>query len=52
MTDPATAGTRPVDQPSSDPASDPASEIDVVLVTGLSGAGRGNPPKVREDDGW
>ena len=52
MTDPATAGTRPVDQPSSDPASDPASEIDVVLVTGLSGAGRGTAAKVLEDLGW
>jgi UPF0042 nucleotide-binding protein len=52
MTDSATAGTRPADGPRSDPASDPASDIDVVLVTGLSGAGRGTAAKVLEDLGW
>ena len=30
----------------------PASDIDVVLVTGLSGAGRGTAAKVLEDLGW
>lgn len=29
-----------------------AGEIDVVLVTGLSGAGRGTAAKVLEDLGW
>lgn len=29
-----------------------ASDIDVVLVTGLSGAGRGTAAKVLEDLGW
>lgn len=32
--------------------SDTASEIEVVLVTGLSGAGRGTAAKVLEDLGW
>ena len=38
----------------SDAASDPDTEsgIDVVLVTGLSGAGRGTAAKVLEDLGW
>ena len=52
MTDPATADTRAVYGPRSDPASDAASYIDVVLVTGLSGAGRGTAAKVLEDLGW
>ncbi len=39
MKDPATADTA-------------ASDIDVVLVTGLSGAGRGTAAKVLEDLGW
>ena len=30
----------------------PDSDIDVVLVTGLSGAGRGTAAKVLEDLGW
>jgi UPF0042 nucleotide-binding protein len=29
-----------------------AADIDVVLVTGLSGAGRGTAAKVLEDLGW
>ncbi len=33
-------------------AGDPGSGIDVVLVTGLSGAGRGTAAKVLEDLGW
>ena len=33
-------------------AGDAAGEIDVVLVTGLSGAGRGTAAKVLEDLGW
>ena len=52
MTDPATADTRAVDGPRSDPVSDAASDIDVVLVTGLSGAGRCTAAKVLEDLGW
>lgn len=35
-----------------DPLTDRASDIDVVLVTGLSGAGRGTAAKVLEDLGW
>ena len=31
---------------------EPGSGIDVVLVTGLSGAGRGTAAKVLEDLGW
>ena len=31
---------------------DAATDIDVVLVTGLSGAGRGTAAKVLEDLGW
>ncbi|HMZ15484.1 MAG TPA: RNase adapter RapZ [Mycobacterium sp.] len=34
------------------PTGDPGSGIDVVLVTGLSGAGRGTAAKVLEDLGW
>src|ERR1700761_2165872 len=33
-------------------ATDPTAGIDVVLVTGLSGAGRGTAAKVLEDLGW
>ncbi len=39
-----------VSRPSTDP--DNQSGIDVVLVTGLSGAGRGTAAKVLEDLGW
>ena len=31
---------------------DDGADIDVVLVTGLSGAGRGTAAKVLEDLGW
>ena len=34
------------------PTGEPGSGIDVVLVTGLSGAGRGTAAKVLEDLGW
>ena len=40
------------DQRPDDAVVDAASEIDVVLVTGLSGAGRGTAAKVLEDLGW
>ncbi|MCV7110380.1 RNase adaptor protein RapZ, partial [Mycolicibacterium setense] len=34
------------------PEGDASAGIDVVLVTGLSGAGRGTAAKVLEDLGW
>ncbi len=52
MTDPATATDRPAAEPGGGPVPDAASDIDVVLVTGLSGAGRGTAAKVLEDLGW
>lgn len=40
------------DNTSSDIGAEPDSGIDVVVVTGLSGAGRGTAAKVLEDLGW
>lgn len=40
------------DTASEDAGVDPGTGIDVVLVTGLSGAGRGTAAKVLEDLGW
>ncbi|MDF2823118.1 MAG: RNase adaptor protein RapZ [Mycobacterium sp.] len=40
------------DKAASDNAADAGTGIDVVLVTGLSGAGRGTAAKVLEDLGW
>src|SRR3954451_12742168 len=40
------------DNTSSDICAEPDSGIDVVVVTGLSGAGRGTAAKVLEDLGW
>jgi UPF0042 nucleotide-binding protein len=50
MTEPAAPGTRP--DPVDAIPGDGAPDIDVVLVTGLSGAGRGTAAKVLEDLGW
>ncbi|WP_099022206.1 RNase adapter RapZ [Mycolicibacterium palauense] len=43
---------RSAHNPGAEPAGGPEPGIDVVLVTGLSGAGRGTAAKVLEDLGW
>jgi RNase adapter protein RapZ len=52
MTDGTGEVTRSSDSESLDIGADSDSGIDVVLVTGLSGAGRGTAAKVLEDLGW